>query len=137
MPGIVVNGVEAAGPGAMPTELETNAMYAELERTWQWPKALSKYLREEIEILSPEDFVAALKTDKDWDRFNDQEIKDPDKASKVIGRGIKGRVLRAHGALKAAQDAAAKQKAVGEDNSDLDVLLDPGSPRKQDCIPKT
>ena len=49
----------------MPQKADTDAMYVELERQWQWPAALSKYLREEEEILSPEDSVAAFKTDRD------------------------------------------------------------------------
>ena len=45
-------------------------------------------------------------------------------SSRVVGRGMKGRVLRAHEAVAEAQNAARKQKTLGEDSGDLDVLLD-------------
>ena len=108
----------------MPTGADTDAMHAELERIWQWPKSLSKWLCEEEEIKCPEDFLAAFKTDRDWDRFNDQTIKDADKQNKVIGRGMKARVARTHAAIQDAQAQAEKQKQLGEDSKDLDVLLD-------------
>ena len=124
MTSLTVSGIAAAAPAAMPKAADADAMYAELERVWQWPKALSKFLREEEDIWCPEDFVAAFKTDRDWDRFNDREIKDTDNSNRVIGRGMKGRVFRAHEALKEAQEQASKLKHIGEDSKDLDVILD-------------
>ena len=46
MPPLAIAGIAAAAPVAMPKKEETDAMYVELERVWQWPAALSKYLRE-------------------------------------------------------------------------------------------
>ena len=121
----MISGVAVEPPKDMPKPEETDAMYAELEKLYKWPKALSKYLKEVIEIDSPEDFVAAFRTERDWDRFNDADIKDDLNNNAVIGRGVKGRVARAHKAFQDATEAARKQKAQGEDNSDLNVLLDP------------
>ncbi len=43
------------------------AFYTVLGKNYEWDPAISKYLQETLEIKNVYDFLAAFKTDKDWD----------------------------------------------------------------------
>ncbi len=122
---LVIRGVQVQTPDGPVQQADIDAFYAKLEMSFApWPKAMSTYMREEMEIFGPEDLVAAFRTDRDWDRFNDAQIKDPANQDKNVSRGARARVLRAFQSIKEADDRAAKQRQLGEDSADLDVMLD-------------
>ena len=116
-----IRGIEAAGPSALTTPETTKAFYDKLCSKWEIPKEVGTYLEVELEIKDEEDFLACFRSDKDWDAFNDADIKI---GQAQVKRGPRGRVYRAYKALKEAETKAVKQASIGEDTSDLDVLLD-------------
>ncbi len=83
---------------------------------------ISTYLSEEEEIQNLHDFVAAFKSDADWDRFCAADIKMTDKA-KQVPRGKRSRVAQCHDKCRKAQKTAADIKAKGAEAVDLDKAL--------------
>ncbi len=119
-----IGGIVAQGPKTYSAD-DIAAFYNQLHETWEIPKCVCAYLKEELEIQSPEDMLACFTSDRDWEKFNDVEIKDSEKADANVKRGPRGKVYRAFLALKAAQNTGQKQRERGEDSADLDSMLDP------------
>ncbi len=119
-----IGGIVARGPKTCTAD-DIAAFYTQLHETWEIPKCVCAYLKEELEIQSPEDMLACFTSDRDWEKFNDVEIKDSEKADANVKRGPRGKVYRAFLALKAAQSTGQKQRKRGEDSADLDSMLDP------------
>ncbi len=119
-----IGGIVALGPKIYSAE-DIAAFYNQLHETWEIPKCVCAYLKEELEIHCPEDILACFASDRDWEKFHEVEIKDSEKADANVKRGPRGKVYRAFLALQAAQSTGQKQRERGEDSADLDSMLDP------------
>ena len=89
-----IGGIVARGPKTCTAD-DIAAFYTQLHETWEIPKCVCAYLKEELEIQSPEDMLACFTSDRDWEKFNDVEIKDSEKANANVKRGPRGKVYRA------------------------------------------
>ncbi len=126
---LTIDGQVIQGPrGGSPAAEVVNKMFTDFETLYDWPASVSKYLKEVVGIKTTYDFITAFRTEKDWDKFFDAEIREGQIA---VGRGVKGRVVQAFEAIVDAQKLAAKNKALGEDNADLDVPLGSGEIKAQ------